>query len=105
MYNNGYQESLKMSMFEALYGRKCRVPISWDNLVEKFTLGLELLKEMEQAMVQIRKNLKISQDRQKSYVDSKRTPREFKVGYHVYLQVKPKRSFMKIGMCAKLAAR
>jgi len=27
-YNNGYQESLKMSQFEVLYGKKCRVPIS-----------------------------------------------------------------------------
>jgi hypothetical protein len=33
-YNNGYQESLKMSPFEALYGRKCIVPISWDSLVD-----------------------------------------------------------------------
>jgi hypothetical protein len=37
-YNNGYQESLKMSPFEVLYGRKCRVLISWDNPVEKFPL-------------------------------------------------------------------
>jgi hypothetical protein len=63
-----------MSPFEALYGRKCRFPISWDNIVEKVTLGPELLKEMEQAIVQIRKNLKIVQDRQKSYADRKRTP-------------------------------
>jgi hypothetical protein len=48
-YNNGYQESLKMSMFEVLYGRKCRVPISWDSPVDRITLGPELLKEMEQA--------------------------------------------------------
>jgi hypothetical protein len=27
-YNNGYQASLKMSPFEALYGRKCNTPIS-----------------------------------------------------------------------------
>jgi hypothetical protein len=39
-YNNGYQESLKMSPFEALYGRKCRVPISWDSPVEKIHLDL-----------------------------------------------------------------
>jgi hypothetical protein len=27
-YNNGYQKSLKMSPFEALYGRKCNISIS-----------------------------------------------------------------------------
>jgi hypothetical protein len=27
-YNNGYQESLNMSPFEALYGRKCNTPVS-----------------------------------------------------------------------------
>jgi hypothetical protein len=40
---------------------------------------------MEHAIVKIRKNLKISHDRQNNYVDSKRHPREFKVGDHVYL--------------------
>jgi hypothetical protein len=29
-YNNSYQASLKMSQFEALYGRKCRTPLYWD---------------------------------------------------------------------------
>jgi hypothetical protein len=27
-YNNSYQESIKMAPFEALYGRKCRTPLS-----------------------------------------------------------------------------
>jgi hypothetical protein len=70
-YNNGYQESLKMSPFEALYGRKCRIPISWDNLVDRITLGPEMLKEMEQEVVRIKKNMKVAQDRKKSYVDKK----------------------------------
>jgi hypothetical protein len=26
-YNNGYQESLKMSLFEALYGKNCNTPV------------------------------------------------------------------------------
>jgi transposase InsO family protein len=26
-YNNSYQESLKMSLFEMLYGRRCRTPL------------------------------------------------------------------------------
>ena len=28
-YNNSYQTSLKMAPFEALYGRRCRTPLSW----------------------------------------------------------------------------
>ena len=30
-YSNGYQESLNMSPFEALYGRQCRTPINWNS--------------------------------------------------------------------------
>jgi len=44
-----------------------------------------MLKEMEQQVLQIRQNLKIAQDRQKSYADLKMTPRDFKEGDHVYL--------------------
>jgi transposase InsO family protein len=46
-YNNGYQDSLRMSPFEALYGRKCDTPVSWDNPTDRVVLGLELLKDME----------------------------------------------------------
>jgi hypothetical protein len=70
-YNNGYQESLKMSPFEDLYGRQCNIPISRNNLVEIIILGPDMLKEMEQKVVQIKQNMKIAQDRQKSYADRK----------------------------------
>jgi hypothetical protein len=46
-YNNGYQTSLKMSPFEALYGRKCNTPVSWDNPTYIVVLGAEFLKDME----------------------------------------------------------
>ena len=36
-YNNSYQKSLKMAPFEALYGRKCRTPLFW-NQTEKSSL-------------------------------------------------------------------
>ena len=48
-------------------------------------LGTELLKDMELTMKQVPENLKVSQDRQKSFVNLKRTPREFQVGEHVYI--------------------
>jgi hypothetical protein len=38
-YNDGYQASLKMSPFEALYGRKCNTPVSWDNPADKAVIG------------------------------------------------------------------
>jgi hypothetical protein len=68
-YNNGYQASLKMSPFEALYGKKCNTPISWDNLADKTIVGSDLLKEMEEKMTKIKQNLKVAQDRQKTYAD------------------------------------
>jgi hypothetical protein len=99
-YNNGYQESLKIIQFKVLYTRKCRVPISWDSLVDKITPGPEMLKKMEHVMARTRHNLKISQDRQNSYENIKRTHKEFKVGDHMYLRGKPQYEFPKDGdMC------
>jgi hypothetical protein len=46
-YNNGYQTSLKMSPFEALYGIKCNTPVSWDNLADRTVFGPDFLREME----------------------------------------------------------
>ena len=84
-YNNEQQESLGMSPYEALYGRRCRTLVTWDNPVNRIVLGPELLKEMEQEVVKTRHNLKASQDRQKIYADKHRMNIEFSVGDHVYL--------------------
>jgi hypothetical protein len=102
-YNNGYQASLKMSPLEVLYGRQCKTPVNWSNPINRISFGHDMLKEMEQQVTQIKQNLKIAQNRQKSYADQKRTPREFKMGDHVYLRINPRRISLKIGACAKLA--
>jgi hypothetical protein len=79
-YNNDYQESLKMSPFEVLYGRPCNTPVSWSNPINIITIGPDMLKEMEKQVIQIKQNLKVAQNRQKSYADRKRIPREFRMG-------------------------
>jgi transposase InsO family protein len=42
-YNNSYQASLKMAPFEALYGRKCRTPLYWNQTEESQVFGPEIL--------------------------------------------------------------
>jgi hypothetical protein len=74
-YNNGYQASLRMIPFEALYGRKCDTQVSWDKLTDRVVLGPELLKDMEDQVVKIKHNLKATQDRQKFYADKNMTTR------------------------------
>jgi hypothetical protein len=59
-YKNGYQAYLKMSPFEALYGRRCNTPVSWDNPTDRVVVGLKLLWEMEEKVVKIRKNLNVA---------------------------------------------
>jgi hypothetical protein len=86
-----------MSPFEALYGRQCKIPISWNNPLDKITIITDMLKEMEQQVIQKKKNMKISQDRQKICADRKRTPREFKTGDHVCLRVRPEKSSLRMG--------
>ena len=53
-----------------------RYPISWSNPIEMLALGPELLKEMELIVKQVQGNLKVAQDRHKSQVYLKRTPKE-----------------------------
>jgi hypothetical protein len=88
-YNNSYQASLKMSPFEALYGRKCRTPLYWDQTGERQLFGPEIIQETEEQVDQIRENLRTAQSRQKSYADTRRRLLEFKEGDHVYLKVSP----------------
>jgi hypothetical protein len=64
-YNNSYQASLKMSLFETLYGRKCRTPLYWDQTRGRPFFGPELIQEAEEQVRIIRENLRVAQTRKK----------------------------------------
>ncbi|GKC03014.1 putative reverse transcriptase domain-containing protein [Tanacetum coccineum] len=70
--------------FEALYGRKCRSPIKWD---------------------EIKNRLKDARDRQKIYADKRRKPLESNVGDYVLLKVSPWKGVVRFGKKGKLAPR
>jgi transposase InsO family protein len=47
-YNNSFYSSIRMPPYEALYGRPCRTPLSWERLEDRVTVGPELIQEMEE---------------------------------------------------------
>lgn len=53
----------------------------------------------------IKKNINTMQDKHKIYVDQRRVFKEFCVGEHLYLYIKPKKSSFRIGSCANFATQ
>jgi hypothetical protein len=102
-YNNSYQTSLKMALIKALYGRRCRTPLSWSQTSERKIFGPDLLTEAKEQVKTIQNNLKAAQSRQKSYADIRRRPLQFQVGDFVYLRVSPSRGIQRFGVKGKLA--
>ncbi|GJW72766.1 putative reverse transcriptase domain-containing protein [Tanacetum coccineum] len=104
-YNNSYHKSIKCSPFEALYGRKCRSPVIWNEVGESQLIGPELVQETTEKIVQIRERLKTARSRQKCYADRRRKPLEFQVGDRVLLRVSPWKGVVRFGKRGKLAPR
>jgi hypothetical protein len=49
-----------MLPFEALYGKKCRTPLYWDQTGEKQFFGPELIQEAEEQVRIIWENLRVA---------------------------------------------
>ena len=43
-YNNSYHSSIEMAPYEALYGRKCRSPLCWEEVGERKLLGPKIIQ-------------------------------------------------------------
>ncbi|KAA3487874.1 reverse transcriptase [Gossypium australe] len=74
----GNWENIKMALYEALYGRKCRTPLYWTKLSEKKLYGVDLVRENEEKV---------------------------KVGDKVFLKVSPWKKVLRFGRKGKLSPR
>nr|GEY11751.1 putative reverse transcriptase domain-containing protein [Tanacetum cinerariifolium] len=72
-----YHASIKVALFEALYGQKCRSPICWSEVGESQLTGPELVRETTEKIVQIKNHLLTARSRQKSYANLKRRLTKF----------------------------
>nr|GFB92465.1 putative reverse transcriptase domain-containing protein [Tanacetum cinerariifolium] len=104
-YNNSYHASIKATPFEALYGRRCRSPVCWNEVGEFYLTGLEIVQEITEKIIQIKQRMQAARDRKKSYADLKSKPMEFQVGDKVRLKVSPWKGVVRFGKRGKLYPR
>jgi hypothetical protein len=104
-YNNSYQAIIGMNPYKALYDKKCRTPLCWEEVGDKKLIRPELVQiDIDKVRV-IKERMKVTQDRQKSYADNQRRLLKFQLGDKVFLKVAPWKNFICCGMKGKLALR
>jgi hypothetical protein len=52
-----------MAPFDALFGRRCRTPLNWSEIGERWFFGIDLVKEIEEKVRLIQANMKAVQSR------------------------------------------
>nr|GEZ06023.1 putative reverse transcriptase domain, ribonuclease H-like domain, aspartic peptidase domain protein [Tanacetum cinerariifolium] len=104
-YNNSYHTSIKAAPFEALYGRKCRSPVCWEEVGDAQLTGPEIIHETTEKFVQIKSRIQAARDRQKSYAYLKQKPMDFQVGDKVMLKVSPWKWVVRFSKWGKLNPR
>ncbi|GJR28798.1 putative reverse transcriptase domain-containing protein [Tanacetum coccineum] len=104
-YNDSYHASIMAVPFKELYGRKCRSPVCWAEVGQVQLTGPEMVQETTAKVIKIKQRMQAAHDRQKSYVDLKRKPMEFLVGYRVMLKVSTWKGVVRFGKRGKLNPR
>ncbi|XP_071933837.1 uncharacterized protein [Coffea arabica] len=97
-----------MASYEALYGRKCRSPICWDEISERKTLGpttVPWIEEVYEKVKLIRQKIQTVQSRQKSYADNRGKDLKFAVGDQVFLKITSLKASLMAGRGKKLHLR
>jgi len=104
-YNNSFHSSIRMTLFEALYGRRCKTPLCWYESSESALLGPNVVQETTVKVKMIQEKMRASQSWQMSYHDKRRKDIEFQVVDHVFLKVNPVTGVGRALKCWKLTPR
>lgn len=104
-YNNIFHTTIQMIPYEALYRRKCRHPLYWDEVVERRLLGPEYQQDVQKQVALIQERMKADQSCQQSYVDKRRRNLEFAIGDLVYVKVLAMKGVIRFGKKGKLSHR
>ena len=104
-YNNSFQATIGMAPFEAMYGKRCRSPLCWDEVGERELVGPKLVRLTNEAVQKIRARMCTTQSRQKSYADVRRKSLEFETGDLVFLKMAPMKGVLRFGRKGKLSPK
>lgn len=76
-----------MARYEALYNRKCRTPLYWEEVEDKKLYDVELIQVTIEKVKIIKDQIKAVQDRQNKFIDTRRRPLKFITKDKVFLKV------------------
>ncbi|XP_073033891.1 uncharacterized protein [Primulina eburnea] len=94
-----------MAPYEALYERKCRLTVYWDEVGERAELGPDIVRQTADLVARIRDRMRTAQSHQKSYADQRHRDLEFTVGDHVFVKVATMKGVMRFEKKGKLNPR
>lgn len=76
-----------MARYEALYNRKCRTPLYWEEVEDKKMYDVELIQVTIEKVKIIKDQIKVVQDRQNKFIDTRKRPLKFITKDKVFLKV------------------
>ncbi|KAI0501334.1 hypothetical protein KFK09_016278 [Dendrobium nobile] len=103
--NNHFQSSIDMAPYEALYGRKCRTPLTLTEVGDRQEMGATFVDETVKKINLIKERLKAAQDRQQKYYNQKHGFVQFQIDDFLYVKVSPMKGVSRFGRVSKLIPR
>ena len=62
-YNNNCHSNIEIAPFEVLYGRRCRTPVSWEEVGTRSFNGHTVIAETTENVQRVQDRLKITRSR------------------------------------------